>query len=218
MDKLIGMLDSPYVRRTAISLHCLGIPFEHHSISVFRTFKEFQQFNPVVKAPSLVLDSGEVLMDSTLIIQYGESRAGGRSLMPRDPAGLRHALQLIGLALAACEKSVQIVYERNLRPAEKQHGPWLDRIRTQVLAACSELEARLKQSGRQATEDGLSQADITSAVVWQFIEAMVPDIVPANGFPTLAAFSEQAEKLPQFLAFPPDGPGVAPVTEQAGRD
>ena len=27
--RLIGMLDSPYVRRTAISLCLLGLPFEH---------------------------------------------------------------------------------------------------------------------------------------------------------------------------------------------
>ena len=36
--QLIGMLDSPYVRRVAISLQLLGLPFEHRSISVFRTF------------------------------------------------------------------------------------------------------------------------------------------------------------------------------------
>ena len=209
MHKLIGMLDSPYVRRTAISLHCLGIPFEHHPLSVFRTFKEFKQFNPVVKAPSLVLDSGEVLMDSTLIIEYAEAQAGaGRSLMPRDQAEFRQALQVIGLGLAACEKGAQTIYERNLRPAEKQHQPWLERIGTQLLSACSELESRLKQSRRQAGEHGLSQADITAAVAWKFIQDMAGDVVPASGFPTLRAFSWQAEKLPQFRAYPPDGPGV----------
>ena len=52
--KLIGMLDSPYVRRTAISLQLLGVPFEHQSLSVFRTYDEFRRINPVVKAPTLV--------------------------------------------------------------------------------------------------------------------------------------------------------------------
>jgi hypothetical protein len=60
--KLIGMLDSPYVRRVAISLQLLGLRFEHQSLSVFRTFSEFQQINPVVKAPTLLCDDGEVLM------------------------------------------------------------------------------------------------------------------------------------------------------------
>ena len=50
--KLIGMLDSPYVRRVAISLKSLGLPFEHHSLSVFSTFEQFKAINPVVKAPT----------------------------------------------------------------------------------------------------------------------------------------------------------------------
>ena len=81
--RLIGMLDSPYVRRVAISLQLLGLPFEHRSISVFRAFDEFRAINPVVKAPSLVCDDGTVLMDSTLILEYAENLARGRrSLMP----------------------------------------------------------------------------------------------------------------------------------------
>jgi len=39
--QLIGMLDSPYVRRVAISLQLLGVRFEHRCLSVFRTFEQF---------------------------------------------------------------------------------------------------------------------------------------------------------------------------------
>ncbi len=121
--QLIGMLDSPYVRRVAISLQLLGLPFEHRSVSVFRGFETFRQINPVVKAPSLVCDDGEVLMDSGLILDYAESLAApSRSLMPRDIAARQHTLRSLGLALAACEKSVQIVCERSVRPAEKQRA------------------------------------------------------------------------------------------------
>ena len=62
--KLIGMLDSPYVRRTAISLRLLKIAFEHRSISVFSAFEQFRQLNPLVKAPTLICEDGTVLMDS----------------------------------------------------------------------------------------------------------------------------------------------------------
>ena len=116
--KLIGMLDSPYVRRVAISLQLLDLPFEHQSLSVFRGFEEFSRTNPVVKAPTLVCDDGTVLMDSTLILQYAEALSHPRSLLPTEPAALAQALRATGLALAACEKAVQIVYERGLRPAE----------------------------------------------------------------------------------------------------
>ena len=66
--QLIGMLDSPYVRRVAVSLQLLGLPFEHRSLSVFRGFEQFRQVNPVVKAPTLGCDDGTLLMDSGLIL------------------------------------------------------------------------------------------------------------------------------------------------------
>jgi len=207
--QLIGMLDSPYVRRTAISLRLLGIPFEHRSISVFSTFDEFQRINPVVKAPSLVCDDGEVLMDSTLILDYAEAVAkSGRTLMPSNLAERQHALRIIGLALAACEKSVQIVYERNLRPAEKQHEPWIARVRGQLLAAYGALEQELQRNPLAATSQTISQAGVTSAVAWQFTQSMLSEIVVAKEYPALQAFSVRAEQLAEFVATPPAGPGV----------
>jgi glutathione S-transferase len=59
--RLIGMLDSPYVRRVAISLQLLGLRFEHRAVSVFRAFAQFHAINPVVKAPTLQCDDGTVL-------------------------------------------------------------------------------------------------------------------------------------------------------------
>lgn len=191
--KLIGMLDSPYVRRVAISLQLLELPFEHQSLSVFRTFNEFSQVNPVVKAPTLVCDDGTVLMDSTLILQYAEALAG-RSLLPAEPQDLARALRTVGLALAACEKAVQIVYERGLRPADKQHEPWVTRVTGQLLAACDGLE--------QAMPTSMDQAGVSTAVAWEFIQKSVPDAVPASRYAKLAAFSQAAEALPAFAAAP----------------
>ena len=135
--RLIGMLDSPYVRRVAIALRLLEIPFEHDPLSVFSTFEQFSRVNPVVKAPTLVCDDGTVLMDSGLIIDYLETLAG-RSLWPAGLASRARALRVTGLALAACEKVVQIYYEHNLRPAA--HAPWLERVHQQLLAALTQLD------------------------------------------------------------------------------
>lgn len=209
MMKLIGMLDSPYVRRTAISLQYMGISFEHEPLSVFNNFAQFQTINPVVKAPTLVFDSGEILMDSTIILHYAESAVpASRRLMPASGEEFRLALQIIGFALAACEKAVQCVYEKNLRPLEKQHQPWIDRVSVQLKAACEGLEAKLSTSEFELMPAVLTQPFITSAVAWQFIQSMLPDIIPAAEFPRLQALSDHAENLPEFLAFPPVGPGV----------
>ena len=200
--QLIGMLDSPYVRRVAISLQLLGLPFEHRSLSVFRTFDQFRAINPVVKAPTLVCDDGTVLMDSTLILDYAETLAAPKSLMPRGPAERQTALRVIGLALAACEKSVQVVYERNLRPPEKQHEPWVDRVLGQMHAAFGELEAELVRRPRPGGAQGIGAPEVATAVAWHFTERMLPGTVKDAAYPRLRAFSAWAEQLPEFVAAP----------------
>lgn len=206
--KLIGMLDSPYVRRVAISLDLLGVPFEHEAVSVFSTFERFQAINPVVKAPTLITDDGTVLMDSSLILQYVESTlADGRSLWSNDAATRLAEFRAVGLALAACEKSVQMVYERNLRPATAQHQPWIERVRGQLLAACAALEAHV-QGHPALYRTARSQAVVSAAVAWQFTQSMLAAEVKAGRHPALEALSGRMEAEPPFSKYPPSGPGV----------
>ncbi|WP_347554615.1 glutathione S-transferase family protein [Robbsia sp. KACC 23696] len=207
--KLIGMLDSPYVRRVAISLHEWGMAFEHDALSVFRHYDDFKRVNPIVKAPTLVLDDGQWLIDSTLIIAYLEDLAaarGLRSLMPRGPAARIQALRVIGLSLAASEKTMQIVYERHLRPEEKQHAPWVARVTEQLQAAYRTLEtavsAQALDSGDTLTQDG-----ITAAVVFRFTQHMLGDTVPGfrlEDYPTLGAYSRIVEQRASFVQTPLD--------------
>lgn len=201
--RLIGMLDSPFVRRVAISLQLLDLRFEHQSLSVFRTYEQFREINPLVKAPTLVCDDGTVLMDSSLILEYAEALAAPRkSLMPKDIAQRPQALRFIGLAMTACEKSVQRYYEQGLRPEEKQHAPWLDRVTEQLLTAFGVLESELQRHPLAVSREAIDQAGITTAVAWHFTQAMHPGLVSAADHPALQAFSEQAEALPEFKAAP----------------
>ena len=205
--RLIGMLDSPYVRRVAISLDLLGIAFDHESISVFSTFEQFRAINPVVKAPTLVCDDGAVLMDSSLILQFIEARAG-RSLWSADAAQLQHEFCAVSLALAGCEKGAQIVYERNLRPKEAQYEPWMERVHGQLLAAFGALEREVQR--RPAVfADPAKQAAITAAVVWSFTQEMLAPQLSASNYPALAALAGRLEQAAPFLKYPSAGPGVA---------
>lgn len=201
--KLIGMLDSPYVRRVAVSLQLLDVPFEHQSLSVFRTFDQFRQINPVVKAPTLVTGDGTVLMDSTLIVQYAETLAAPeRRLTPSDPAALLRSLRVLGLALAACDKGVQIVYERNVRPAEKLHQPWVERVTLQMLSAFDALEAEQREKPLIIGGPGTEHGAVMTAVTWHFMRQMLPELVAAENYPSLDELSRRAEALPQFAAAP----------------
>ncbi|MFG1214573.1 glutathione S-transferase [Xanthobacter flavus] len=201
--KLVGMLDSPYVRRTAISLRAQNIPFEHLPISTFAGFDAFAAINPVVKAPTFVTDEGIVLMDSGLILEYGERLAApGLQLSPRDIETHARALRITGLALAACEKTVQIVYEYNLRPPETWHQPWLDRVHCQLLSAYDLLEHEIQRADPWLFGQRPLLADITSAVAFRFTREKLPQVISADGHSALAALSARAEATEPFHAFP----------------
>jgi len=199
--ELIGMLDSPYVRRAAISLRLLGIPFKHRSISVFRNFDEFQRINPLVKAPTLVLDDGSLLTESSLIIDWAQANSSRRALMPSDRADYTRALRLVGIALAASEKSVQIVYEHKREPDKRDDG-WMTRVKGQLRAAYDRLERELESVEGWLFGNTPGQADISIAVAWGFSQLVVADVVDASAYPRVRAFAERAEKHPDFAALP----------------
>lgn len=199
---LIGTLDSPYVRRVAISLEYYGIRYRHKPISVFDSFDEFAKINPVVKAPTIVLDDGGVLLDSSLILDYFERQNHtGRRLMPDEPLKQARAVRTIGLALAACEKAIQIIYERKMRPLDKRYEPWVDRITAQLLAAFRELEYEIDRS-KPSTDCSIEQAGITVAVAWSFSQRMLGDIVVEKQFQNINAYVRAIEKLHVFQSIP----------------
>jgi glutathione S-transferase len=202
---LVGMLDSPYVRRCAVSMKLMGVPFEHRPVSVFRHFERFRAINPVVKAPSLICDDGTVLMDSTLILDYVESTLEpARRLTPVQGEPRKEALRINGLALAVAEKCVQMIYEHQQRPPEKRHEPWLQRVESQANAGFVELEKAMKP-GRWLQGDRMSAADVVTACVWRFAQFYVKETgVKAARYPKLAAHSALAEALPEFASTPLD--------------
>ncbi|EDX87244.1 Glutathione S-transferase, N-terminal domain protein [Synechococcus sp. PCC 7335] len=202
--QLVGMLDSPYVRRVAIALHSLHIPFDHLPLSVFRNMPEFSQINPLIKAPTLVCDDGEVLMDSSLILDYIERLAGpDNTLMPVSIKPYQRTIRLIGLGINACDKTVQVEYERK-RPEEKQYQPWRDRIQTQLIVAYDQIETYATKAPGWLVTEKMTQADITVCVAWQFTRFIADDVIDSSRYPGLASLSKRAEASAAFKAVPID--------------
>jgi len=204
--QLIGYLDSPFVRRVAITMQFLSIDYTHRELSIFRDYEEFRSINPMVKVPTLVLDNGQVLGDSTLIIDYLESHVAGRSLMPTSKDQYLMALQYICAALVAMEKVAQLVYETSQRPEELQHGPWINRLEQQLEGAAKQMESSVaactNTKGHWLLGDDLTQADIAIAVAWRFMKHIERVNLEPEGYPALEAFSARAESLPEFIACP----------------
>ena len=100
-------------------------------------------------------------------------------------------------------------YERALRPEEKRHQPWVDRVMGQLHAGLGALDRELPETGWIGGDLGL--ADIAAACAYGFAVGIVGDVVDVGGYRNLAAFSARAEALPAFRAAPAEDGVAAPV-------
>ncbi|HTP39723.1 MAG TPA: glutathione S-transferase family protein [Steroidobacteraceae bacterium] len=198
---LIGMFDSPFVRRVAVSLALLELPFEHRSWSVGRDFERIRAYNPLGRVPTLVIGETEVLMESGAILDYLDDLVGEqRALLPARGAMRREALLLMALATGAADKGVAQLYEQSFRPEEKRHAPWVERCRTQMHSALGELERRCSTRGadRWLLGSQLTQADVTVGCVFTFLTDALGLDARSAPYPALWSLVGRCEALPAF--------------------
>jgi glutathione S-transferase len=207
---LVGQYDSPYVRRVAITLHHYGIPFERNPISVFGDAVAMAKINPLVRIPSLVLDDGEILIDSAAILDHLDEVVGAaRALTPRAGPERRRVLQLVALATGTIDKCGAIVYERHFHRPEAVNQDWVARLQRQMLGGLTQLEDALEGSWLFA--DRMTQADVTAAVLLGYVRLRVADVTLETSFPKLARFADRCETLSPVAATRPSADEVMPA-------
>src|SRR3981189_3458820 len=81
---LIGQYDSPFVRRVAIALRIYNLPFEHRPWSTFGDADKLAPYNPLRRVPTLLLDNGEALIESTAILDYLDELVGADKAVIAD--------------------------------------------------------------------------------------------------------------------------------------
>ncbi|HWY15276.1 MAG TPA: glutathione S-transferase [Rhizomicrobium sp.] len=196
---LVGQYDSPYVRRVAVSLRVLGFDYEHDTRSVFGDFDAIQGINPAGRIPALVLDDGEVLVDSAAILDWLDDSVGPeRALVPPRGIERRSALRRIALASGAIDKIGAATYERLMRPEALRWQEWIARCRTQGLGAFSALAAE-----SWPANSAFDQAKITTACALFYARMADPQTVPLGRFPVLDRLSAECEERPEFAATRP---------------
>lgn len=195
---LVGQYDSPFVRRVAVSLRVLGMEYEHDTRSIFGDFEALRAINPVGRIPALVLDGGEVLIDSAAILDHLDQVAGpARALVPATGAARREALRRMALATGVVEKAGATVYENQIRPAALRWPDWIARCRTQAEGALAALEAL------DWSAPALDQPGITAACVLGWLRIADPSFLPAGRYPGLEALAARCEARPEFAATRP---------------
>jgi glutathione S-transferase len=195
---LIGQYDSPFVRRVGIALTLYGMPFEHRPWSTFADAEEIRPYNPMTRVPTLVLDDGDVLIDSTSIIDHLDSLVPAEKRMFPSAEPERHrALKIATMGAHTADKAVSLFYEKALH--KETSDVWVNRCRVQITGALAALE---KDRAARKTAfwfgDRIGHADIAVAAALRFINDAHKSVVSIADFPALAAHSRQHEAMPAF--------------------
>jgi glutathione S-transferase len=195
---LIGQYDSPFVRRVAIAMRLYGLPFEHRPWSTFGDADKIAPYNPLRRVPTLVLDDGEALIESAMILDYLDDRVGPEKAMiaARGETRRRH-LRLCALAMGLGDKGVSLLYERVLR--KEQLALWVERCQAQIGDVLKVLEAeRVKVTTPYWLGDRIGHADVAVACVVRFTREAHPQLFDAARYPALSAHAERCEALAPF--------------------
>jgi glutathione S-transferase len=199
---LVGRFMSPYVRRVAVSMTALGLPFERIVLNAITEGDKVRLYNPIGRVPILVLDDGERLIESAAILDYLQERDETcRILAPRGPDRQR-ALQCAAIMTNTLEKAIYAFYETFKRPPELVHPPVLHGLQVQARAGLAMLEERAGDGWMVG--GSYSVADITVGVGWRFLSLFAPHLADPAAHPRLAALSVRCEVRPEFQACQPE--------------
>ncbi len=207
---LVGQYDSPFVRRVAVTLHHYHMPFTRQPLSVFGDFKKMGTLNPLVRVPALILETGEVLIDSGAIIDHLDHVAGQvRSLTPGNGPERRKVLKAVALATGVMDKAMATFFERYYHTGKALSKDWEQRCLFQLNAGLAELE---KQCGTPWFSDlHMTQADISIGCMIGYIKLRVPEAFPADHYAKLHRLSTHCEMREEFVACRPGADEKVPA-------
>lgn len=195
---LIGQYDSPFVRRVGIALRLYGIDFEHRPWSTFGDAEKIAAYNPLRRVPTLVLDSGEALLESAMILDYLDDRVGpDKAMIARGGEARWKHQRICALATGLGDKAVSLLYERVLRK-DRQLELWIDRCTSQISGVLDLLEQeRSAVTTPYWYGERIGHADIAVGCVLRFVGEAHPALFDAR-YPALKAHAERCEALPPF--------------------
>ncbi|WP_373003402.1 glutathione S-transferase family protein [Hyphomonas sp.] len=195
---LIGMYDSPFVRRVGIALRLYGIAYEHRAWSVFSDTMKIMAYNPLVRVPTLVLDDGEALIDSAAILDALDDLVGPeRAMTPSNGPPRRAALKTCALAAGIADKAVSLVYERHVH--ERADPVWIERCAGQITRVMNELEIALAaQTTHFWRGDAIGHDDVMVSCAVTFMRDALAGDMDLAPWQALKRHTDMCEGLPEF--------------------
>jgi glutathione S-transferase len=194
---------SPFARKVRIAAIELGlidkIEFTPATVLPGQFNEEYSLINPVKKLPVLILDNGDVILDSYVIVEYLDELAGGGKLIPASGAVKWKVKSDHSLLQGMLDSMLLCRYERMVRPQELRWQAWSDDHWNRAWTGMARFE---KQADMLARPLDISQ--IALVCVLGYADFRFPDCGWRKAYPKLDAFHEKMLARPSVkISLPP---------------
>src|SRR6476660_4151226 len=127
--KLIGATTSPYVRKVRIVMAEKKLDYEFVLEDVWAADSRIAQSNPLGKVPCLVMEGGEALFDSRVIVEYLDTLSPVGKLIPAVGRERAEVKTWEALADGLMDAAILARLEANWagRSSEQRSQAWIDR-------------------------------------------------------------------------------------------
>ena len=204
--KLIGSLTSPYVRKVRVVMAEKKLDFQLVLEDPWNGDAVIKS-NPLGKVPCLVMEAGEAIFDSRVIVEYLDTMSPVGKLMPptgRERIEVRTWEALAdGLLDAAVAARLEATWSG--RTAEQRSQAWIDRQMRAVEAA---LKAMGQGLGDKPYCSGnfISLADVAVGCALGYLEFRFPQLGWRATYPNLAKLYDKLAMRPSFVDSAPPAP------------
>jgi glutathione S-transferase len=197
--KLIGSLSSPYVRKVRIVMAEKKLDYQFELEDVWAK-DDILAANPLGKVPVLVLEGGEAVFDSRVIVDYLDTRSPVSRLIPESSRERTEVRTWEALADGMTDAAILARLEQTWagRSAEQRSAAWVDRQMKKIDAS---IAAMGKGLGDKPWCSGihLSLADIAVGCALGYLDFRFPQIDWRNTHPNLAKLTEKLFVRQSFI-------------------
>ncbi|HEY8047927.1 MAG TPA: glutathione S-transferase N-terminal domain-containing protein [Ramlibacter sp.] len=198
--KLIGATASPYVRKVRIVMAEKKLDYEFVLEDVWAAETTIAQSNPLGKVPCLVMEGGEALFDSRVIVEYLDTLSPVGKLIPAVGRERAEVKTWEALADGVLDAAILARLEANWpgRKKVERSQAWIERHLGKVQAS---LKAMSQGLGDKPFCAGiyLSLADIAAGCALGYLDFRFPDIDWRTPYPNLAKLHDKLMTRSSFI-------------------
>jgi glutathione S-transferase len=198
--KLIGAVTSPYVRKVRIVMAEKKLDFQFVAEDVWSATTKISDSNPLGKVPCLVMEGGEALFDSRVIVEYIDTLSPVGKLIPASGRERAEVKTWEALADGVLDAAILARLEATWagRSTEQRSQAWIDRQMGKITASMKSISHGL---GEKPYCAGIhfSLADIAVGCVLGYLDFRFPQINWRADYPNLAKLDEKLVQRQSFI-------------------